>query len=428
MKNSPKILSKVVLCIATCFFLSSSFAQVGINTTAPAAASVLDVESNDKGILIPRVDIDDLSTSTPITGSPPESLLVFNTNNTTGKGFYYWDSSAWIPIAGIDTGWSTLGNDISDGDYLGTNNNEELSIRVNSIEKVRITPHGTIETYNTGNSVFIGESAGENSITNNTSLASVFIGKNSGMINTVGIRNTAIGNSSLESNTSGIENVAIGVRALKDNESGDGNVAIGLNAGQAIETGVDNIFIGRDANASVSWAGNSIAIGANSIVTGFGQVRLGDASILSIGGYANWTNLSDGRFKTNINENVAGLDFITKLRPVTYTMNIEALNSFLGRKTDLPGTSNFQRSASMIRTGFIAQEVETLAKEIGYSFSGIDVPDDPDRSHYGLRYSEFVVPLVKAVQEQQTQIEVLEQKIKELNQLLNSLRSATARR
>ena len=49
-------------------------------------------------------------------------------------------------------------------------------------------------------------------------------------------------------------------------------------------------------------------------------------------------------------------------------------------------------------TGFIAQEVEQAAIESSYDFSGVQNPQDPD-GLYSLRYSEFVVPIVKAVQE-----------------------------
>jgi hypothetical protein len=49
-------------------------------------------------------------------------------------------------------------------------------------------------------------------------------------------------------------------------------------------------------------------------------------------------------------------------------------------------------------TGFIAQEVEQSAKKLGYDFSGVDKPKS-ENGFYGLRYGEFVVPLVKAVQE-----------------------------
>ena len=52
----------------------------------------------------------------------------------------------------------------------------------------------------------------------------------------------------------------------------------------------------------------------------------------------------------------------------------------------------------ILYTGFIAQEVETAAKELNYDFSGVDRPQN-ENALYGLRYAEFVVPLVKAVQE-----------------------------
>ena len=48
-----------------------------------------------------------------------------------------------------------------------------------------------------------------------------------------------------------------------------------------------------------------------------------------------------------------------------------------------------------------AQEVEAAATVTGFDFSGVDKPQN-ETGLYGLRYAEFVVPLVKAVQEQQS--------------------------
>ena len=44
---------------------------------------------------------------------------------------------------------------------------------------------------------------------------------------------------------------------------------------------------------------------------------------MSIGGYANWSIISDGRVKKNIKENVPGLSFINRLKPITYNLNLE---------------------------------------------------------------------------------------------------------
>ena len=63
-------------------------------------------------------------------------------------------------------------------------------------------------------------------------------------------------------------------------------------------------------------------------------------------------------------------------------------------------------TGSMLQTGFIAQEVEKTSQELGFDFSGVDKPKSKD-DYYGLRYSEFVVPIVKAIQEQQKVIDNL---------------------
>jgi hypothetical protein len=51
---------------------------------------------------------------------------------------------------------------------------------------------------------------------------------------------------------------------------------------------------------------NSTAIGNTSRITASNQVRIGNSAVTSIGGYAGWSDISDGRFKKNIKENVPG--------------------------------------------------------------------------------------------------------------------------
>ncbi len=93
------------------FIQLSFYAQnVGINATgaAPDNSSILDVVATDKGILIPRVNIANLATAAPIT-SPANSLLVYNTNTTTGEGYYFWDGTKWSKLldsnANSDEDW-----------------------------------------------------------------------------------------------------------------------------------------------------------------------------------------------------------------------------------------------------------------------------------------------------------------------------------
>jgi len=69
--------------------------------------------------------------------------------------------------------------------------------------------------------------------------------------------------------------------------------------------------------------------------------------------------------------------------------------------------------------------VEAAAKAAGYDFSGIAAPKN-DKQVYSLSYEQFVVPLVKAMQEQQQmltdmqkRIQLVEEQNKMLLQLLN---------
>jgi hypothetical protein len=69
----------------------------------------------------------------------------------------------------------------------------------------------------------------------------------------------------------------------------------------------------------------------------------------------------------------------------------------------------------------VAQEVEEAAKKLDYDFSGVDAPKN-EEDVYGIRYSAFVVPLVKSVQEQQKQIEEQHNEIKELKTEVEELK------
>ncbi|MBN2776108.1 MAG: tail fiber domain-containing protein, partial [Bacteroidales bacterium] len=134
----------------------------------------------------------------------------------------------------------------------------------------------------------------------------------------------------------------------------------------------------------------------------------------------NWTNVSDRRFKTNVQENVVGIDFIMKLRPITYNLDMDAIAEFNSTPDSMRLFESEKLKASEIQSGFIAQEVEKAALEVGYAFHGVDAPKN-ETSHYGLRYAEFVVPLVQATQEQQVIIEEQQEVILQQQQSIEEL-------
>ena len=71
-------------------------AQQGIGTNTPHRSAALDIESENKGILIPRVKLTALNIAAPIV-SPIVGLTVYNTNNIDGlpSGFYFWKNDKW---------------------------------------------------------------------------------------------------------------------------------------------------------------------------------------------------------------------------------------------------------------------------------------------------------------------------------------------
>ncbi|MGQ8870381.1 hypothetical protein ACUTSE_16865, partial [Myroides sp. TSA_177.3] len=88
------------------FFIAiwGAYSQTGIGTRVPNVSSELDVVSNDKGILIPRVALTSTQDIKTITGNDgngyENSLLVFNTltQNDMTPGYYYWYQDKWMRI------------------------------------------------------------------------------------------------------------------------------------------------------------------------------------------------------------------------------------------------------------------------------------------------------------------------------------------
>jgi trimeric autotransporter adhesin len=276
----------------------------------------------------------------------------------------------------------------------------------------------------------------------NTAIGDSCLFNNSG-----GYYNTAAGVKALFSNTNGIGNIAVGYHCLYSNVAGNWNTAVGKNAldytnsdnntsigyaAGSTYTFTQGTFLGANAYPTANNFTNCMALGYNARVDASNKVVIGNTSVASIGGYEAWTNFSDGRFKKNVTENVPGLAFINELKPVTYTLDIRSLNADLDKNDPtvprevaserylLPDNAGIEAKEKIVYSGFIAQEVETAARKISYNFSGVDAPRDAN-GHYGLRYGDFVVPLVKAVQELDRENEALERTIEMLKERVSKL-------
>jgi hypothetical protein len=294
---------------------------------------------------------------------------------------------------------------------------------------------------NTGSyNVAAGADVMQNNTTGNYNMA---LGYEAMYENSSGSFNSAGGYISMYNNTTGSSNLASGYGALYFNTTGGNNTAIGPGAMVSNSTGSSNTALGSYANTGSGALSNATAQGANATVNSSNQVVVGSTAVTSIGGYANWTNFSDGRYKKNIQPNVPGLAFINKLNPVTYTLDIAGIEAKLHQgqpsfPVGVPGSPSddpvmkqaMQDKSAIIYTGFVAQDVEKAAEFVGFTFSGVDKPKNIDQSFYGLRYADFVPPLVKAVQElsassdsKDSAINVLQGKFDSLQTQVNELRA-----
>lgn len=86
------------------FFLSLAWSEsaqaqqkIGSNPGTLHPGAILELESSNRGFLLPRISIANLSTW-GLNGTATDGMMVFNTNATTGTGYYVWSGSAWTRI------------------------------------------------------------------------------------------------------------------------------------------------------------------------------------------------------------------------------------------------------------------------------------------------------------------------------------------
>lgn len=179
-----------------------------------------------------------------------------------------------------------------------------------------------------------------------------------------------------------------------------------------IGTGVHTItpLQGRDIT-------NATIIGANAQPTKSNQVTLGDNAVTEVRTYGslipgtdgiqnigsiserwndiyalnNVINTSDRRLKKEINDLTYGINKVMSLKPVSY---------------------KWKNNENGVRLGFIAQDLNNVIHEVVYE------GDDQDKT-LGVRYSELIPVLTKAIQEQQELIKKMEERIYLLESQLN---------
>lgn len=294
--------------VSLLFFLISFFiyAQVGIGIPQPDSSAMLQVNSKNKGVLLPSIALNS-STDNVTVPSPADGLVVWNNGNGNLKeaGFYYWFESKWnnilINIGGttkVDNGtsWDLTGTNV--GNFGGANTNLALGTKTydDLIFKVNSKIAGRLGVDNSV-SLGLGADAAQNGIaigSSNSAFQGISIGSAASSFNealaignkaaAASFRSTAIGyhaqtskNESVaignESSAGGFQSIALGYNAKTNTNS---ETALGYNA---VTNSQNSTALGSGANALGQY---STAVGygattsqANAIVLGNNNASVG---------------------------------------------------------------------------------------------------------------------------------------------------------
>lgn len=103
----------------TAIALAQEKGGIGIGIPLPDQSAILHIHSSDKGVLIPKVSLENDKDIKTIKGGGmmPESLLVYNTNTANGltPGFYYWKKDE---VDTANSKWIKLLTDVDKGTLL----------------------------------------------------------------------------------------------------------------------------------------------------------------------------------------------------------------------------------------------------------------------------------------------------------------------
>lgn len=200
----------------------------------------------------------------------------------------------------------------------------------------------------------------------------------------------------------------VGDNTLVIDDDADKSVMIGTSTattgfklkvvGQAIFE--DGVFFGSIESLTDGGA-NTIASNSNINPTTHLVRDLGTSSLAWDNVNADdFVNISDARYKTNIQDLTYGLDEIMKLRPVTFAWDLE-------------------NQRDRVKIGMIAQEVQAVIQEAvvseNYEFdnhtnTGEWVPTEK----LGITYHALVPVLIAGIQEQQQMIQTMQQQMADL--------------
>ena len=324
----------------------------------------------------------DLNTATGI--SALEDNTTGNSNTATGT-FALGDNTSGSSNTAIGQGALRKNTTATYNTAIGFNSlNANLDGYNNTATGVNALAANTSGYFNTA--------TGVNALGANTSgLSNTATGLFALGANTTGGINTAIGHGALRFNSTGSYNTAIGYNALNNTNpttalTGSSNTAIGYLAGTFNTTGTYNTFIGNGATASLNNLTNATAIGNGASASASNTITLGNGSIATLRAQVtSITALSDRRDKTDISTLSEGLEFIKKLKPVSFTWN-----------------TRDKAKVGIKSAGFIAQDLLALQQKSAIG-NNLDLVSQENPDKLEARYSNLLPVIVKAIQQESAQ-------------------------
>ena len=374
---------------------TSTAQNVGINATgaAPDNSALLDIDAapaNNKGLLIPRVALNSISSNTPIGAGIATSLLVYNTAliNDVFPGYYYWNGIQWVRFinSGNSSGgdWALLGNSGTSpaANFLGTTDNQDLVFRTNNTERIRVLVNG-----NVGIGTAAPTPGFRLDIANNTGGSQLKLHSAGGSSAEIHLWDAPL-------NTFG------GI--IKYSPSSGSNNFEFYNFSNSANSTV-NLYVGSGQQNAGLIINNSNNVGIGTAVAAF-QLQLSNNSAAKPTSNV-WTVISDKRLKTNISSYKFGLLEILQINPIWFTYTGEA---------GMPKETG---------VGVIAQELQKIAPYMVTEWEYKSEKDSVAQKYLGVDNGAITYMLVNAIKELKLQNDTLLQNYKQLQEEIKYIKT-----
>lgn len=325
------------------------FAQVGIGTTNPDNSSILDVYSNDKGILIPR-----LSTSNrDVILNPSNGLLLYN---TTTKTINYFDNS-----------W----NDLSPS-YKSINSTTIItttSTTAIDIPGMELLPLEGIHSVSFDSQISNISSGSVEIVNSDMLLADFYILYNQlqSYTTTSTTHLAAFGNGETIAPGKYVVSSAISIAGtLELDGQGDPNSIFVFHANGAVDFGANTtvVLVNNASSENIFWIGEgAVGVGADSIV--YGNL-ISHGAAVAVGAFCTIT----GRMLTNLGAISFGPGVCTVPSNISSLINLGSLQKFV----IFTGAGAINNTGSSVYNGNICSGAGDTGSIAAATINGILMP------------------------------------------------------